>query len=335
MVRHDGSVFVLLLRVLKPGHRRHIAILLAVVAGFVVGGGALFAHFQHPRLPFTTGVYWAITTATTVGYGDVTPHTAASRVIASLVMLTTIPMLATVFALATAGTAVAGIRRILAMHSRFPASPYRLVIGMNDTVPAILDELVAARVSVVLVANVDPATLPPEVHLVRGDPTDEATIRLAKPESAEQALITGKSDGDVLVSSVLLRKMAPGLETAALVDSASVREALTDLGIQQTISAHTLVASALAKSLEAPHAGDMLSQLVDSDSHRLTEIEAEAAVVGRRLSSVRDELSGLVLGLVQDGTFTLGVAEDPVIQAGDRLLVAEPLDPQKVTARRR
>jgi voltage-gated potassium channel len=328
-------VFVLLLRVLKPGHRRHIAILLAVVTGFVIGGGALFAHFQQPRLPFTTGIYWAITTATTVGYGDVTPHTAASRVIASLVMLTTIPMLATVFALATAGTAIAGIRRILAMHSRFPASPYRLVIGMNDTVPAILDELVAARVSVVLVANVDPATLPAEVHLVRGDPTDEATIRSAKPEGAEQALITGRSDGDVLVSSVLLRKMAPSLETAALVSSPSVREALTDLGIQQTISAHTLIASALAKSLEAPHAADMLAQLVDSDTHQLSEVEAGADAVGKLLSAVRDERDGLVLGLVHGGKFTLGVGDDPSVQAGDRLLIAEPLDPEKVTARRR
>jgi voltage-gated potassium channel len=221
------------------------------------------------------------------------------------------------------------------MHSRFPASPYRLVIGMNDTVPAILDELVAARVSVVLVANVDPATLPAEVHLVRGDPTDEATIRSARPEGAEQALITGRSDGDVLVSSVLLRKMAPDLETAALVSSPSVREALTDLGIQQTISAHTLIASALAKSLEAPHAADMLAQLVDSDTHRLSEVEAGADAVGRLLSAVRDERDGLVLGLVHGGKFTLGVGDDPSVQAGDRLLIAEPLDPEKVTARRR
>jgi voltage-gated potassium channel len=206
---------------------------------------------------------------------------------------------------------------------------------MNDTVPAILDELVAARIAVVLVANVDPATLPAEVHLVRGDPTDETAIRAAKPEGAEQALITGPSDGDVLVSSVLLRKMAPDLEVAALVSSPSVREALTDLGIQQTISAHALIASALAKSLEAPHAADMLAQLVDSDAHQLSEVEAGAEAVGRPLSAVRDERDGLVLGLVHDGKFTLGVGDDPPVQAGDRLLIAEALDPEKVAARRR
>jgi len=30
-----------------------------------------------------------------------------------------------------------------------------------------------------------------------------------------------------------------------------------------------------------------------------------------------------VLGLVRDGSFNLGLADDPVIAAGDRLLVAE------------
>ena len=68
----------------------------------------------------------------------------------------------------------------------------------------------------------------------------------------------------MLVSAVLLRKQAPALTITALVDSASVREALHDLGVQQTVSAHELVSRALAAALETPHAGEMLSALVGS-----------------------------------------------------------------------
>ena len=32
-----------------------------------------------------------------------------------------------------------------------------------------------------------------------------------------------------------------------------------------------------------------------------------------------------MLGLVHDGRFVLGIGEDPVIAAGDQLLVAEPV----------
>ena len=78
-----------------------MAALLVTATACVLAGAGLFALTQN--LPFTTGLYWAVTTATTVGYGDVTPHNGAGRVIASAVMLTTIPMLAAVFALVTVG----------------------------------------------------------------------------------------------------------------------------------------------------------------------------------------------------------------------------------------
>ena len=313
-------MFTLLIRVFGVPHRRNVVLLLGAVAIVVLIGAELFALAE--GLPFTTGLYWAVTTATTVGYGDVTPHNAIGRLLASLVMLTTIPMLAAAFALVSGAAAAAGVRRILNMRTQFPEGTYRLVVGMTPTVPAILDELGTAGVPVVLVADVDPETVHGEVHVVRGDPTDEATIRRAKPEGAEQALITGDSDGDVLVSAVLLRKQAPSLTITALVSSPSVREALTDLGVQQTVSGSELLSRALAASLETPHAGAMLAELVGK-REMLAEVEPDGAAVGKPLSAIRNERAGLVLGLVRNGEFTLGITEDPVVAAGDRLLVAE------------
>jgi voltage-gated potassium channel len=315
-------VITVLVRLLSERHRRSIALLLAAAVACVLAGGALFAATQ--GLPVTTGWYWAITTATTVGYGDVTPHNAAGRVIASGVMLTAIPLLASVFALVTGQAAATGLRRIMAMSTRVPDGVFRLVVGTSPEVPAILAELTRSGLPTVLVADVDPAAAGHRVRVVRGDPTSVEAIRAARPQDAEQALVTGASDGDVLVSAVLLRKLAPDLTITALVSSPAVREALGDLGIRQTISAHELVIGTLAKSLEAPHAGDMMAQLVESGRHRMTEVDAGPAAVGRPLSAVRGEQGGLVLGLVHGGQFTLGVGSDPVVAAGDLLLIAEP-----------
>jgi voltage-gated potassium channel len=314
-------VITLLVRLLSQRSRRHIAVLLASAVACVLVGAWLFALAEN--LPFTTGFYWAITTATTVGYGDVTPHNGIGRFLASAVMLTTIPLLATVFALVTGGAAAAGIRRILSMESQFPEGTYRLVVGMNPTVPAILEELEGAGIPVVLVADVAPDTVRHGVHLVRGDPTEPSTIRKAKPEGAQQALLTGSSDGDVLVSAVILRKQAPDLPITALVTSAAVREALSELGVQHSVSAQELVARMLATSLETPHASDLVGQLIESGRDILAEVDADPATVGKMLSTVRDERAGLVLGLVHEGRFTLGITEDPVVAAGDRLLIAE------------
>jgi voltage-gated potassium channel len=51
----------------------------------VLGGGSLFSALE-PHTDVGVGVYWAMTTVTTVGYGDVAPTTEATRVLAVLVM---------------------------------------------------------------------------------------------------------------------------------------------------------------------------------------------------------------------------------------------------------
>ncbi len=315
-------MIALFVRIIGAGHRKHIMILLASALACVLIGAWLFSLTQ--GISFGRGVYWAITTATTVGYGDVTPHNGIGEVIASATMLTTIPLLASVFALATGATAAAGLRRILAMREHEDEG-HRLVIGMDGPVPAIVEELAKAGEHVVLVADVDQATVGDDVHVVKGDPTQVHVLRAAHPERAIQALITGADDGDVLVSTVLLRRLAPELEIIALVKSASVSEALRELGVTRTLSPAGLVAHTVAKSLEAPHAADLLSQLVDSDEHSLSEVTAEVSAIGRPLSAIRDERAGLVLGIVHNGRFSMGIGADPVIAEGDSLLLAEPI----------
>jgi voltage-gated potassium channel len=59
------------------------AALLAILTAFA--GGQAFADVE--GVSDGTGLYWAMTTMTTVGYGDVVPHTSAGRVIAVVVML--------------------------------------------------------------------------------------------------------------------------------------------------------------------------------------------------------------------------------------------------------
>jgi hypothetical protein len=72
-------------------------------------GGFTFRLVEH--LPIGMGLYWAVTTATTVGYGDVTPHTTAGHVIAVLVMLTVIPLFAATFSLLTSGLTATHVKR--------------------------------------------------------------------------------------------------------------------------------------------------------------------------------------------------------------------------------
>ena len=308
-----------LLGILGKLRSHHVATLLGLAGTSILVGAVLFAVTQH--VTFGTALYWAVTTATTVGYGDVTPHNAAGRAIAVGVMLTAIPLFAAVFALLAGMAALVQIRRLFAMEHGIPATKYSVIYGMHSAVPKILDELTKVGRTVVLVADVDPSSVPSGIRFIAGDPTNEAVIRKSHPERAEEALVAGADDGDVLVTCVALRTLAPGLSISALTQSPKVAQALRELGVPRTLSADDLVGHTLAKSLETPHAADLLLRLVDSDTYRIQEVPVDAATVSRRLSEVRAQPRVLVLGLVHGGRVTLGIDEDPVVDRDDRLLI--------------
>jgi phosphate/sulfate permease len=61
--------------------------------------GILFSAAQH--VSTGNGLYFATVTASTVGYGDITPHGWAPHVIAVLMMLTVIPLFSALFSILT------------------------------------------------------------------------------------------------------------------------------------------------------------------------------------------------------------------------------------------
>jgi voltage-gated potassium channel len=69
---------------------RKIFVFLYVVLTIVVLFGSLMFMIEGPDNGFTSiprGVYWAIVTLTTVGFGDIVPHTPLGQAIASMVMI--------------------------------------------------------------------------------------------------------------------------------------------------------------------------------------------------------------------------------------------------------
>ena len=312
-------IFLIFTRLFKGVSRHRVGALVALATSILFVGAALFSLTQ--GVDYGTALYWAITTATTVGYGDVLPHDTFGRVLASVVMLTTIPIVGTIFGLVAGASAVSHIRRLLGMDAHLPTDPYTLVVGLDPVVPRVLDELCRVDTPTVLVAPIRPPGLPDDVVFVGGEVTDEEVLARAEPHRANRALIACIEDADTMVVAVALHGMAPQLKKYALTQSPRVARALRELGVKHTLSSEELVGHTVAKALETPEAGDLLLQLVDATGYRLEEQIVDEAMASQPLSRARCLPGTLVLGIARDGHVDLGVGDDPALTLGDRLIV--------------
>lgn len=78
--------------------RHHWFTLAAILLG--VGLGLAFGYADH--VGPADGLYFALTTASTVGYGDITPHGWLPHLLTVLMMVTILPLLGMAFASLTA-----------------------------------------------------------------------------------------------------------------------------------------------------------------------------------------------------------------------------------------
>jgi voltage-gated potassium channel len=107
--------------------RRKIMVFIGTVAILVLLLGTVMYVVEGPENGFTSiplAVYWAITTITTVGYGDITPKSDLGRAVASVIMLLGWGILAVPTGIVTA--------ELSRYHSGGNAPPPRLCAGCGS-----------------------------------------------------------------------------------------------------------------------------------------------------------------------------------------------------------
>jgi len=73
------------------GSKQKIIVFFACIATLVTVFGTLMYVIEGPKHGFTsipTGIYWAVVTLTTVGFGDIVPKTALGQALSTLIMIT-------------------------------------------------------------------------------------------------------------------------------------------------------------------------------------------------------------------------------------------------------
>jgi voltage-gated potassium channel len=117
-----------------PSVRTAASVIVTATAVVVVAGGIFMRLFDHEEYSNVwVGMWWALQTVTTVGYGDVTPKHVSGRIVAAVVMLEGIAFLTIIIAAITSTfVARAAGERAAAEEEREETAEQRIEARLDD-----------------------------------------------------------------------------------------------------------------------------------------------------------------------------------------------------------
>jgi voltage-gated potassium channel len=124
--------------------RAAVSVIVTATAVVVVVGGVLMRLIDHKEYANVfVGMWWAIQTVTTVGYGDVTPAAVSGRLVATFVMFEGIAFLAIITATITATFVARAQRERLEAEGRTHDDDEQRLHDRFDEVTSRLDRIEA------------------------------------------------------------------------------------------------------------------------------------------------------------------------------------------------
>jgi voltage-gated potassium channel len=215
--------------------------------------GFYFLELRPEKVDFFSALWWTVVTLTTVGYGDLVPHTTPGRVLGILVMASGIGLVSTL----TGNLASLIVERHAKQRKgllRVKLSQHIVLVGWNSYGPTLVRTLAQSmgpRANLVIVSELSETAredlayrleLGDRLHFVFGPPAQENVLHRAMPETArlvyilaQDAMPAKDADQQSLYAALTLRSLAPKVPIYAEVVLSDNREHLLRAGVNETI----------------------------------------------------------------------------------------------------
>lgn len=273
-------------------------------------------------------------TVTTVGFGDIVPHTTAGRAVALFIVISGVSLFTYVLSNVFSGLLEGQLvelwwrRKMMKRISRL--ENHIILCGAGRVGKEVALELVREKVKFVVIEK-DPEKLNElrelGVQYIAGDATEDKVMQLVHMESASGLITTLPDDTGNLFITMSAKTINPKIRVVARANRPENIKKMERAGADQVICPSAIAGVRMALSVLKPASVSYVQTLVDSRevNIELEEIFLDSAspLVGTDLknSGLRENYNILLLAIKRNEDVILNPSPDEVFQPGDVLIV--------------
>jgi len=308
VVRESISAFIRIL------YRERIVTLVLAVTLLILAGAVGFC-LAEGRLTgpwwrcFGLGVWWALVTLTTVGYGDVVPQTFGGRCVGVVLMLGGVLSLSLITATVASVFIERKFRRERGLEP-VKITAHILILGWHEDGEVLLDRLfkrLPADIPVALVNKAAPEQMEAvkdkfphqDIQYIWGDYSREETLQKANVQGALKAIIladrppeetSAQVDQRTLLTSLTLKALHPKIRILAELLRPENRAYLERAGAEETLIRGQYDGSLMAEAVASPGLFRIFTNLLSGDGQTLWAVEIPSRYHGRPLEELAAHL---------------------------------------------
>ncbi|PMC40670.1 potassium channel protein [Bacillus sp. UMB0899] len=314
-----------------PIHYRITIIVLLIVLVF----GEIISLVEPKEFPtIFDGVWWAVVTVSTVGFGDYVPQTYVGRGVAMLMILAGASFVTAYFA-SVSTAAIKKQHSYLEGRVRFTGKNHIVLIGWNEKAKEMVDSLQAVKPfkQIVLIdSSLKESPLIENVHFIKGNPIHDETLLKAKVLDADAAIITAdqhKNEQDADMNSILvllaLKGINPKLYCVVEILTEQQNNNATRAGADEIIktyklTSHLMMSSYLAKS----GLSSFYSEFNPATGNSFKIIPVDSRFIGKSFREASYELlenESILIGIKRGDEAKVNPPRSYTIQQHDFLIV--------------
>ncbi|MFP5218631.1 MAG: potassium channel family protein [Actinomycetes bacterium] len=289
----------------SAGRRLLVAVLVLITLATVVWLDGDGYSDVDGRISWFDGLYYATVTASTTGYGDITPITDQSRIVNILVVtplrvLFVVALIGSAFEVVTTTAREVFRRRTYRQHLH----GHTIVIGYGTrgraAVRALLDTGVQRDMVIAVDSRKDSAdeAILDGIAAVHGDATRDNVQRAAFIKDAAHVIVAVSHDATSVLATLTSRRLAPAAQITASVRETVNAPLLHRSGADNVVVSSETAGRLLGVAVARPAAAAVLTDLLTP--HEALALH-ERRVGDEEVGLHPRALAGLVMAVVRDG----------------------------------